>query len=385
MNNKLQSLVSDHFAELEDPRHTINQLHVFSDILVITICAAICGADDWESVEEFGRSKEEWFATFLELPNGIPSHDTFWRVFKRLDSEQFERCFMKWMASLSDLSEQVIAIDGKQLRRSFDTQSHKAAIQMVGAWASANNLALGQVKVDSKSNEITAIPELLEALDIQGCTVTIDAMGCQTEIAEKILENGGDYLLALKENQPLLYVDVELLFDDLEASNMSVYEYQDGSSVDKDHGRFEVRQAWKIDDAEILSALRNTEKWPQLTSVVKIQAQRHLRDRSSTQVRYFLTSSSASAKKLLEMTRAHWSIENSLHWVLDMAFREDESRLRKDNGAENFAIIRRIALNLLKQESTLKLGIKNKRLKAGWDHRYLLKTLQPILESTAKK
>lgn len=380
MNNKLRSLVVDHFAELKDPRKPVNLQHNFIDILVITICAAICGADDWNSVELFGRSKEKWFATFLELPNGIPSHDTFWRVFKSLDPEQFERCFMKWMASLYDLAEQVIAVDGKQLRRSFDAQSGKAAIQMVGAWASANNLALGQVKVDSKSNEIKAIPELLEALDISGCTVTIDAMGCQTEIAEKILENGADYLLALKENHPFLHEDVKLLFDDLEESNMSAYEYQDGSSVDKDHGRFEMRRAWKIDDAEILAALRNTEKWPQLNSVVKIQAERFLPGRSSTQVRYYLTSSSASAEKLLEMTRAHWSIENSLHWVLDIAFREDESRLRKDNGAENFAIIRRIALNLLKQDNSIKVGIKNKRLNAGWNHAYLLKLLGPIFQ-----
>jgi predicted transposase YbfD/YdcC len=381
MESKFQSLVVDHFAELEDPRQRINRQHRFIDILVITICAAICGADDWVSVEEFGSSKEEWFATFLELPNGIPSHDTFWRVFRSLDPEQFERCFMKWMASVFELTDhQVIAIDGKQLRRSFDAQAGKAAIQMVGAWASENNLALGQVKVDSKSNEITAIPELLEALDISNCTVTIDAMGCQTEIAETILENGGDYLLALKENHPLLYEDVELLFDDLDESDMSAYAYQEGSSVDKDHGRFEVRKAWKIDDAEVLAALRNTEKWPGLTSIVKIQSERYLPDSSSIQVRYYLSSSSANAQRFLEMTRAHWSIENSLHWVLDIAFREDESRLRKDNGAENFAIIRRIALNLLKQETTLRVGIKNKRLKAGWDHRFLLKTLRPILE-----
>jgi predicted transposase YbfD/YdcC len=380
MNCKLQSLVVESFTELHDPRQPINLQHNFLDILVITICAAICGADDWNTVELFGRSKKEWFGTFLELPNGIPSHDTFWRVFKSLDSEQFERCFMKWMSSLSNLANQVVAIDGKQLRRSFDAQAGKAAIQMVGAWASENNLALGQVKVDSKSNEITAIPELLEALAIDGCTVTIDAMGCQTEIADKILENGGDYLLALKENHPLLYEDVKLLFDDLEESNMSAYEYQDGSAVDKDHGRFEVRKAWKIDDPDILAALRNTEKWPQLASVLKIQAERHLPSSSSTQVRYYLTSSSASAEKLLAMTRAHWSIENSLHWVLDIAFREDESRIRKDNGAENFAIVRRIALNLLKQDNSIKVGIKNKRLNAGWDHAYLLKLLRPLLQ-----
>ncbi len=381
MTSKLQSLVVDHFAELEDPRHTVNRLHLFTDILVITICAAICGADDWQSVELFGRAKQSWFASFLELPNGIPSHDTFWRVFRSLDPEQFGRCFTRWMSSLYELSDhQVIAIDGKQLRRSFDAQAGKAAIQMVGAWASKNNLSLGQVKVDDKSNEIKAIPELLEALDITDCIVTIDAMGCQTEIAETILENGGEYLLALKENHALLYEDVVLLFDDLEQSNMSAYDFQDGASVNKDHGRYEVRRAWTIDDPDILSALRNSAKWPQLHSVVKVQAERYLPDRSSTQVRYYLTSSDATAQELLEMTRAHWSIENSLHWVLDIAFREDESRIRKDNGAENFAVLRRIALNLLKQEQTLKVGIKNKRLKAGWDHDYLLKILRPILE-----
>jgi predicted transposase YbfD/YdcC len=381
MCHEYKRRITEHFAELEDPRDPVNQMHVFSDILVITICAAICGADDWVAVEEFGRAKEEWFATFLELPNGIPSHDTFWRIFRRLDPEQFERCFMSWMASLFELGcKQVIAIDGKQLRRSFDGQSGKAAIQMVGAWASENGLALGQVRVDDKSNEITAIPELLEALDVSDCTVTIDAMGCQTNIAETILDKGGDYLLALKENHPFLYEDVELLFDDLEASGMSAYPYRDATDVDKGHGRFEVRKAWKIDDAGLLSALRTTDKWPNLSAVVKIQAERYSEDESSINSRYYLSSSSANARDLLQMTRAHWSIENSLHWVLDIAFREDESRLRKDNGAENFAIIRRIALNLLKQETTAKIGVKNKRLKAGWDHSYLMRVLAPIFQ-----
>ena len=379
MSHEYKKLITEHFAELEDPRDSVNQMHVFSDILVITICAAICGADDWVAVEEFGRAKEEWFATFLELPNGIPSHDTFWRIFRRLDPEQFERCFLRWMAMLFEMSDQqVIAIDGKQLRRSFDRQGGKAAIQMVGAWASESGITLGQVRVDDKSNEIKAIPELLEALDVSGCTVTIDAMGCQTDIAETILEKGGDYLLALKENHPFLYEDVELLFDDLEESGMSAYPYRDAIDVDKGHGRFEVRKAWKIDDVALLSALRNTDKWPTLTSLVKIRAERYTEDESSINTRYYLSSSSASASELLHMTRAHWSIENSLHWVLDIAFREDESRLRKDNGAENFAIIRRIALNLLKQEATAKIGVKNKRLKAGWDHSYLMRVLAPI-------
>jgi predicted transposase YbfD/YdcC len=379
MSHEYIKLITEQFAEVEDPRDSVNRMHIFSDILVITICAAICGADDWVAVEEFGRAKEEWFATFLELPNGIPSHDTFWRIFRHLDPEQFERCFRSWMASVYELSgHQVIAIDGKQVRRSYDKQSGKAAIQMVGAWASENSITLGQVRVDDKSNEITAIPELLDALDVSGCTVTIDAMGCQTDIAETILDGGGDYLLALKENHPLLYEDVELLFDDLEASGMSAYAYRDATDVDKGHGRFEVRKAWKIDDVELLSALRNADKWPNLAAIVKIQAERYSEDGSSLNNRYYLTSSSANASELLEMTRAHWSIENSLHWVLDIAFREDESRLRKDNGAENFAVIRRIALNLLKQEQTVKIGVKNKRLKAGWDHRYLMRVLAPV-------
>jgi predicted transposase YbfD/YdcC len=379
MSDEYKKLIAEHFAELEDPRGHVNRVHIFSDILVIAICAAICGADDWVAVEEFGRAKEEWFKTFLELPNGIPSHDTFWRVFRHLDPEQFERCFRGWMASLFELrSQQVIAIDGKQVRRSYDRQSGKAAIQMVGAWASENGITLGQVRVDDKSNEITAIPEILEALDVTDCIVTIDAMGCQTDIAENIVDKGGDYLLALKENHPLLYEDVELLFDDLEASGMSAYAYQDAAAVDKGHGRFEVRKAWTIDDPELLSALRNTDKWPNLTAVVKIRAERYTDDGSSINTRYYLTSSSASASELLKMTRTHWSIENSLHWVLDIAFREDESRLRKDNGAENFAIIRRIALNLLKQEQTVKIGVKNRRLKAGWDHRYLMRVLAPV-------
>jgi predicted transposase YbfD/YdcC len=381
MSQEYKKLITDHFAELEDPRDPVNQMHIFSDILVITICAAICGADDWVAVEEFGRAKEEWFATFLELPNGIPSHDTFWRIFRRLDPVEFERCFTGWMASLYELSkQQVIAIDGKQLRRSFDRQDGKAAIQMVGAWASENGITLGQVRVDDKSNEITAIPELLGALDVRGCTVTVDAMGCQIDIAEAILDKGGDYLLALKENHPLLYEDVELLFDDLEASGMSAYPYRDAIDVDKGHGRFEVRKAWKIDDVELLSALRNAEKWPNLTALVKIRAERYTKDESSINSRYYLSSSSASASELLQMTRAHWSIENSLHWVLDIAFREDESRLRKGNGAENFAIIRRIALNLLKQEPTAKIGVKNRRLKSGWDHHYLMRVLAPIFK-----
>ena len=371
--------VVSHFADLEDPRQRQNQEHKFIDILVITICAAICGADDWVAVEQFGQAKQHWFESILELPNGIPSHDTFWRVFCSLDPEEFQRCFMDWMASVQTLTDgEVIAIDGKQLRRSHDAASGKAAIHMVSAWAATNRLVLGQRKVDDKSNEITAIPELLEALDIRGCVVTIDAMGCQTKIAETILDRDADYVLALKENHGQLYEDVTLLFDDLEESGFTAYTHDSVKTVDKGHGRIEVREAWTITDSALIAALRTSEKWPQLSALVKVRAERYLKDEHSVESRYFIASFPGSAAQLLSSVRTHWAIENSLHWVLDIAFREDECRLRKEHGAQNFAIIRHIALNLLKQDTRLKVGIKNKRLRAGWDQDYLLSVLRTL-------
>jgi len=369
--------IVSHFAELKDPREQQNREHQFIDILVITICAAVCGADDWVSVEQFGLAKQSWFETFLELPNGIPSHDTFWRIFRRLDPEQFQQCFMNWMTSVQALTKgEVIAVDGKKLRRSHDTGAGKAAIHMVSAWATNNRLVLGQRKVDDKTNEITAIPELLEALDIRGCIVTIDAMGCQTKIASTILDKKADYLLALKENHGQLYEDVVLLFDDLEASGFTAYPHDSAQTVDSGHGRIEVRKAWTITDPNLITALRTSEKWPQLDALVKIQAERRLQDKHSIESRYFIASFQGTAGELLGDARIHWTIENSLHWVLDISFREDECRLRKGHGAHNFAILRHIALNLLKQDDRLKVGIKNKRLRAGWDQDYLLSVLQ---------
>lgn len=379
MQQEKQTDIIEHFADLDDPRQRANREHRFMDIMVIAICAILCGADDWVAVEQFGRAKQSWFDTFLELSSGIPSHDTFWRVFRHLDPEQFQECFMSWMASIQELTEgEVVAVDGKQLRRSHDAAAGKAAIHMVSAWATANRLVLGQRKVNEKSNEITAIPELLEALDIRGCIVTIDAMGCQTKIADTIVDKEADYLLALKENHALLYEDVALLFDDLAQSDFTAYPHDTAKDVEKDHGRIEIRQAWTIDDPTLIAALRTTEKWPQLTTLVKLQAERYLENDHSIETRYYITSVRATAGELLDMTRTHWAIENSLHWVLDIAFREDESRLRKDHGAQNFAILRHIALNLLKQETKLKVGIKNKRLKAGWDQGYLLSVLRPL-------
>lgn len=380
MSEQVQSDLMSHFADLADPRERQNQEHKFIDILVITICAALCGADDWVAVAEFGQAKQSWFETFLELPTGIPSHDTFWRVFRHLDPEQFQRCFMSWMASVQSLTGgEVIAIDGKQLRRSHDAAAGKAAIHMVSAWATTNRLVLGQRKVDDKSNEITAIPELLDALDLRGCIVTIDAMGCQTKIAATIVDKEADYLLALKENHGQLYEDVTLLFDDLEQSGFTAYAYDTDKTVDKNHGRIEIREAWVIIEPALIAVLRTAEKWPQLAAVVKVRAERYMKDEQSVESRYFIASFSDHAARVLECVRTHWTIENSLHWVLDIAFREDECRLRKDHGAQNFAIIRHIDLNLLNQDRRLKVGIKNKRLRAGWDQDYLLSILQPLL------
>jgi predicted transposase YbfD/YdcC len=381
MPNRTQANLVEHFSSLEDPRQPTNQEHKFIDIVVIAICAAICGADDWPAVEQFGQAKASWLGTFLELPNGIPSHDTFWRVFRHLDAEQFERCFVSWITSVQTLTVgEVVAIDGKQLRRSHDAAAGKAAIHMVSAWSTANNLVLAQRKVDEKSNEITAIPELLQCLEIQGCLVTTDAMNCQVDIAHAILEQEADYLFALKENHPHMYEDVALLFSDLAqdlAENSPLaYPHDYAKTVNDGHGRIEVRQAWTIADAGLIAALRTAHKWPNLTTLIKVQAERYVGNEHSIETHFYISSASLTAAECLRNIRAYWRIENSLHWVLDIAFREDESRLRKDNGAQNFAILRHIALNLLKQDKRLKVGIKTKRLRAGWDQDYLFSVLQ---------
>jgi predicted transposase YbfD/YdcC len=375
MEEKVSRIIAQYFGDMEDPRVERTKLHKLIDILVIAICAVIAGADNWEDVEEFGKSRLEWLNTFLELPNGIPSHDTFTRVFARLDPEQFQACFIRWMKAVSEvIGGQVIAIDGKFVRRSHDQKLGKTAIDMVSAWATANHLVLGQRKVDEKSNEITAIPPLLEALEVAGCTITIDAMGCHPEIAAKIVEREGNYALALKDNQGNLYEDVVRLFDDLEGSQFQAYPFEYARTVNKDHGRIEIRECWTISDPEVLQHLRGFANWQNLTTVSKIRSERRIGTEQSCEDRYHLVSFSG-AERVLKSVRSHWSIENELHWTLDIAFDEDRCRVRKDHGPENFTLLRHMALNLLKQEKTCKRGIKGKRLLAAWNPDYLLKVL----------
>jgi predicted transposase YbfD/YdcC len=371
--------IERHFGDITDPRIDRTKLHKLLDILVIALCAIIAGADSWEDVAEFGQAKIEWFETFLELPNGIPSHDTFNRVFARLDPQEFQDSFMRWISAVSQMiSGQVIAIDGKVLRRSHDRGIGKAAIDMVSAWACANRLVLGQVKVDDKSNEITAIPQLLQALEVSGCIVTIDAIGCQTEIAATIVDREADYVLSLKENQGHLFEDVQLLFNDLEKSLYTAYKFDYAKTSDDDHGRIETRECWTISDPEVLRYLRGFENWKNLLTVSRIRAQRVVGEETSCEDRYHIASITG-AKPVLRTVRSHWGIENKLHWSLDIAFDEDRCRVRKDHGPENFAILRHMALNLLKQEKTCKRSIKGKRLLAAWKQDYLLTVLSGLV------
>lgn len=380
MEEQVSATLTTHFGNLTDPRVERTKLHTLFDILVIAICAILAGADNWEDIADFGQAKQDWFKTFLELPNGIPSHDTFNRVFARLDPQEFQASFLSWIKAVSALlGGQVIAIDGKILRRSHDRGLGQAAIDMVSAWACTNRLVLGQVKVDDKSNEITAIPALLHVLEVAGCIVTMDAIGCQTEIAETIVDKQGAYVLALKDNQGRLFEDVQLLFADLEKSQYKAYAFDYAKTLDKNHGRLESRECWTISDPEVLRHLRGFENWKNLCTVSRIRAQRHVGEEKSCEDRYHLASL-VGAKRILWAVRSHWGIENELHWTLDLAFDEDHCRVRKDHGPQNFAILRHIALNLLKQEKTVKRGIKGKRLLAAWNQDYLLKVLAGVIQ-----
>jgi predicted transposase YbfD/YdcC len=371
--------LTTHFASLKDPRVDRTKLHPLLSVVTIAICAVIAGADTWDEIAEFGRSKATWFAAFLDLPHGIPSHDTFNRVFAALDPKQFQAGFMSWMEAVTSvLPAQVVALDGKTVRHSHDRFAGKKAIHMVSAWASLNRLVLAQVKVDDKSNEITALPELLRQLALAGCIVTIDAMGCQREIAKQIIGQGADYVLALKENQGNLCQDVQDSFTQARVSQFEQIAHDHAQTVDKGHGRIEIRRHWVITDNDHLAWLQAGHKWPGLQAIGMVEAERRLGAERSTQTRYYVLSRPLTAEAFGEAVRSHWGIENQVHWVLDMAFREDQSRIRQGVAAENFVVLRHIALNLLKQAQAKRLSIKAKRLKAGWDNDFLLQVLRGI-------
>jgi predicted transposase YbfD/YdcC len=376
MSQPGQTTLAAHFSQVPDPRLDRTKEHQLFDILVIAICAVLCGANDWVGIATFGQARLAWFRTFLALPNGIPSHDTFGRVFARLNPEAFAQAFMSWTQAIRTvLPAEVIAIDGKVLRRSHDQGVGKGAIDMVSAWATANHLVLGQRKTAEKSNEITAIPELLRVLDVTGCIVTIDAMGCQTKIVETIIERGGDYVIAVKENQPRLYHDVQTAFQDARTTQFRDVAHDFHQTVEKDHGRIEIRRCWTITEPSYLEYINDAQAWQQLRAIVMVEAERQRGNQTTVETRYFITSLANDAPLALHAVRGHWGIENQVHWVLDLAFREDESRVRKEHGPENLAVVRHIALNMLKQDKTTKLGTQNKRLKAAWDQDYLLALL----------
>ena len=360
----------DYFADVTDPRVERTKLHKLEDILAIAICATICGAQGWYEMAFFGQCKQQWLETFLELPNGIPSDDTFRRVISALKPDEFEACFQRWTKALSNNHSDIIAIDGKTLRQSHDNANDKSAVHIVSAWACENKMVFGQVATDEKSNEITAIPKLLEMLVLDGSVVTIDAMGCQKKIAEKIIENNGDYIFSLKGNHGTLHEEVKLFMDDAIANSES-YDYS--CDTDAGHGRVEIRNVWYSENVRWIQDLK---QWTGLSSLVAVESQRIIGDKVSTERRYFISSlSGIDAKTIGRMIRSHWGIENKLHWSLDVSFGEDDCRIRKGFGAENVSRLRRIALNLLKREETAKCGIKAKRNKAGWNEKYLQKIL----------
>lgn len=356
---------TNYFKGLEEPRMERCKLHSLEDIIFLTIAAVISGADNFVEVEAFGNEKKEWLSKFLKLENGIPSHDTLGRLFAAIDSVLFERCFISWMQSVVKLTEgQVIAIDGKTLRGSASPTNGKKAIHMVSAFASANKVVLGQLACAEKSNEITAIPALLELIIVKGCIITIDAMGCQTAIAKDIIKHEADYILAVKDNQKNLHKEVQEMF--------TVVKSEKSETLEKNNGRIETRKCSVVTE---LKKMNNTENWEGLKSIVKIESTREINGTKSEETRYYISSLKTSAEKMNAYVREHWCIENKLHWSLDVSFNEDGNRTRTDNSSENLSIIRRVGLNILKTDTTMKVGISAKRKAAGWNTKYLEKLL----------
>lgn len=369
----------DELKTIVDPRMDRTKDHDLIDILVIAICALLCAAESFNDMEDFGKAKQDWFKTFLPLRNGIPSHDTFNRVFAALDPKEFLDCFLRWTQSLREsVAQEIVALDGKALRRALNR--HESPKYVVSAWAESNNLVLGQLKVNEKSNEITAVPELLRVLELSGCIVTVDAMGCQKKIAREIIEADADYVLALKGNQERVHQEVKSFLDaTLEEKKASrpkgavvsraARQLQEFKTEEKDHGRIETRRYYQSDE---LDWFADREKWEGLRSVGMVESIREVNGQRTTERRYYLSSLKLDVATFARAVRGHWGVENKLHWVMDVCFGEDQSRARTGHAAENLATLRRLALNLLKREKTRKRGIRGKQLNASWDHSYLL-------------
>lgn len=374
--NPISLLIS--FQDLPDPRVEGRCDHKLIDIIVITVCAVIVGAESWVDVESFGKAKQEWLQTFLELPHGIPSHDTFGRFFAALDAEAFQTAFMRWVEGVFRVSKgQVIAIDGKTVRRSHNRSIGKDAIHLVNAWATHNGIALGQWKTDAKSNEITAIPPLLRQLNVAGCIVTVDAMGAQTHIAQAIRDEKADYVLRVKDNQGHLHQDIQDWFAYADSVQFAGLPHSYAETINKGHGRIEMRRCWAISDPLAFEYIRNYEGWADLQTIVRVQRERRVAGKTEIDTAYYISSLPAEAEPLLNATRFHWAVENSLHWVLDVIFREDDSRVRLGHAAHNMAILRQLALNIIKKDSS-KGSIRTKRFKAGLDITFLERLLEQI-------
>lgn len=369
------SRIEDAFKDLSDPRVVGRCEHKLLDILIIALCAVITGAESWVEVETFGKLKEAKLRGFLELAGGIPSHDTFGRVFAALDAEEFQKCFVRWVEGSFVVREgQVIAIDGKTVRGSHHRTLGKHAIHMVSAWASANGLVLGQRKVDAKSNEIMAIPELLRALDVEGSIVTIDAIGCQTTIAQTIRDEKADYVLRVKENQGHLYQDLDEWFRYADSVAFAEMNSTYDEVVNKGHGRLEKRQCWAIADPRAFEYIRHYQGWTDLQTIVRLVRERRLPDKVEVETAYYISSLPNDAHRILSATRAHWAIENSCHWVLDVTFAEDDSRIRVGDSPQNMAALRHLALNILKADPS-KGSLRNKRYRAALDDTFLFSLL----------
>lgn len=357
-----------HFGDIADPRIDRTKFHPLSNIIVITLCAVICGAQTWEDIEAYGTQKIAWLRTILPLEYGIPSHDTFGRVFARIDPDMFQKSFFRWVWTISALTDgEIIPIDGKTLRHSYDTSTHKGAIHMISAWASAQRLVIGQVKTAEKSNEITAIPELLRLLVINGCIITIDAMGCQKAIAAQIIDQEADYVLAVKQNQPHLYADIQATFATLLAQESGT-DLQSYTTHGYQHGRDEIRTYWTTAH---LDGIRDRDAWKGLQSIGMTLSDREAQGKSQQERRYFIISRTNDVYSFGHAVRTHWSIENNLHWMLDVAFGEDASRIHKEHAPQNMAVMRHMALNLLQHDQTCTGSVRTKRLCAGWNDAYL--------------